>query len=71
MVLAKVECFEMAAIIVKQVRGMAGQCEANRKVVRALGLRKIGATRKHKDNNCTRGMINKVKHLISYELVAD
>ena len=61
----------MAAIMVKQVRGMAGQSEANRRVVRALGLRKIGATRKHKDNNCTRGMINKVKHLVKYELVEE
>ena len=34
--------------------------------IQALG--RIGETRTHKDNNCIRGMINKVKHLVSYEV---
>jgi len=58
----------MSEIVVKQTRSLIGQSEANRKVVKALGLRRIGHSKNHKDNNCIRGMINKVKHLISYEL---
>ena len=61
----------MSAIIVKQVRSGIGQPKDQRLVLRGLGLRKIGATNKIKDNNCTRGMINKVKHLVKYELVND
>lgn len=60
----------MAKIIVKQTRSLIGQAEANRKVVRGLGLGRIGKTKTHKDNNCIRGMINKVKHLVAFELVA-
>ncbi len=59
----------MAKIIVRQVGSFSKQPEAMRRVVRALGLRGIGKTREHNDNNCIRGMINKVKHLVSYEIV--
>ena len=40
-----------------------------RKVLDSLGLRKIGDSKVYKDNNCIRGMINKVPHLVSYEFV--
>ncbi len=58
----------MSEIVIKQHRSLIGQSEANRKVVKALGLGRIGRTKIHKDNNCIRGMINKVKHLVTYEL---
>ncbi|HPX90607.1 MAG TPA: 50S ribosomal protein L30 [Spirochaetota bacterium] len=35
-----------------------------RDTLRALGLRKINATREHADNAVIRGMIDKVKHLV-------
>ena len=57
-------------IIVKQTKSMISQPEKQRKILRALGLRKIGKTKTHNDNNCIRGMINQVKHLISYEVVS-
>ena len=60
----------MAKIVVTQIKGMAGQPESIRLVLRALGLRHISATREHKDNNCIRGMVNKVRHLIRFELKA-
>ncbi len=60
----------MANLIeVKQVRSTIGQAEKTRKVVAGLGLHGIGRMRTHKDNNCIRGMINKVKHLVSYRLI--
>jgi large subunit ribosomal protein L30 len=61
----------MANLIeVKQVRSTIGQAEKTRKVVAGLGLRGIGKVRMHKDNNCIRGMINKVKHLVCYRLIS-
>jgi len=58
----------MAQIVVTQRRSLISEPEKIRKVVLALGLGRIGNTRAHKDNNCIRGMVNKVRHLVSYEL---
>ena len=57
-------------IKVWQIKSTIGQAPRNIKVVRALGLRGFGQTRVHKDNNCIRGMINAVPHLVGYELIA-
>ena len=58
----------MSQIVVKQTRSLISEPEKLRKVVKALGLGRIGESKIHKDNNCIRGMINKVKHLVSYEV---
>lgn len=57
-------------IIVKQIKSKISQPEKQRKILRALGLRKIGKVKTHTDNNCIRGMINQVRHLVSYEIVS-
>lgn len=46
-------------------------CKSDRqkKIIASLGLRKINQTRLYPDNNCIRGMVNKVSHLVSYKLV--
>jgi len=59
----------MSQIKVTQTKSLIATPEAQRKVVRALGLGRIGKSNTLKDNNCIRGMVNKVKHLISYELL--
>ena len=59
----------MSSIKVRQVRSTIGVPSKLGKVVKALGLGKIGQEKIHKDNNCIRGMINKVPHLVSYELI--
>tara|TARA_B100002051_G_C16455896_1_gene496061 strand:+ start:275 stop:454 length:180 start_codon:yes stop_codon:yes gene_type:complete len=59
----------MEKIKVTQIKGFAGKPQKLIKVVKALGLSRPGQTRIHKDNNCTRGMINRVKHLVKYEWV--
>jgi large subunit ribosomal protein L30 len=56
-------------IRVRQVKSVITEPPASRKILWALGLRRIGVERTHKDNNCIRGMINKVRHLVSYEIV--
>jgi large subunit ribosomal protein L30 len=58
----------MSQIIVKQTRSTISEPEKIRKIVYALGLGRIGQSKAHKDNNCIRGMVNKVRHLVSYEL---
>lgn len=55
----------MLRIVLK--RSCIGIPPKQRKVVEALGLRKIGSAVKRADNSSTRGMINKVSHLISVE----
>ncbi len=56
-------------IKVVQVKSMIGNPEKIIKVVRALGLRRIGQSNILKDNNCIRGMVNKVRHLVDVELI--
>ena len=51
-------------IRIKQVRSSIS-CPADQgKTLRALGLGKIGRVVEVADNDCTRGMVFKVKHLI-------
>lgn len=51
-------------IEIKQIRSSIGKKPAQRATLRALGLRRINATRIHEDNAVIRGMIDKVRHLI-------
>ncbi|MBQ2017402.1 MAG: 50S ribosomal protein L30 [Alphaproteobacteria bacterium] len=54
----------MAKIIVKQVRSTIGRPEAQVKVVKALGLGRVGKTKEITDSESVRGMIAKVSHLV-------
>jgi large subunit ribosomal protein L30 len=54
----------MGEIIVKQIKSTIGRTPNQRKNLRALGLRRIGAQRKHKDTPIVRGMIKKVSFLV-------
>ncbi|MDD9951644.1 MAG: 50S ribosomal protein L30 [Zetaproteobacteria bacterium] len=59
----------MSQIKVTKVKSTIGQAAKVRNVLDSMGLRKIGSTRIYQDNNCIRGMINKVAHLVTYELI--
>jgi large subunit ribosomal protein L30 len=48
----------------KLVRSPIGGTERQRATVRALGLRKLQQVVEHADSPVTRGMINKVAHLV-------
>ena len=54
----------MAKIIVKQVKSIIGRREAQRKIVAALGLGRIGKTKELADTPAVRGMVAKVNHLV-------
>ncbi len=58
----------MAKIVVKQVKSTIGRPEAQVKIVKALGLGRIGKTKEMEDNAAVRGMVAKVSHLV--EIVA-
>ena len=48
-------------------RSWIGIPEKQRRVLEALGLKRIGKAVKRADDDSTRGMINKVSHLVSVE----
>lgn len=54
----------MAEIVVKQIKSSIGCTPKQKKNLRALGLRKLGAKRKHQDTAVIKGMIRKVDFLV-------
>jgi len=58
----------MATVRIKQVRSRIRCPKDQKRTLDALGLRKIGRVVEHNDNPAIRGMIEKVKHLVSIEL---
>ncbi len=48
-----------------------GTMEKQRKILRALGLRKIGMTIIRKEDPSLKGMIHKVSHMLDIEQVKD
>jgi len=57
----------MAKIKIKQVRSRIRCPKTQKLTLDALGLRKTGRIVEHEDNPAIRGMIEKVKHLVSVE----
>ncbi len=53
------------------VKSLIGNTPRNRATVKALGLRKISQSSLLPDNPAIRGMIHKVKHLLSVTVVED
>ena len=54
----------MAKIVVKQIKSVIGRPTAQRKVVAALGLGRIGKTNEVEDTPSVRGMVAKISHLV-------
>ena len=54
-------------IKVTLVKSAIGYDKRQAKIVEALGFKKLGQTRVLPDNNCIRGSIFKVKHLLKVE----
>jgi large subunit ribosomal protein L30 len=52
-------------------RSLIGKPEKLRKVVHALGLRKINQSVTHKDDPSIRGMIHKTSHMVEVSEVAE
>ncbi len=58
---------EAKKIRVTQIKSTIGYAENQERVIKALGLGKIGRYRDHYDTPEIRGMIFKVKHLVKVE----
>jgi len=58
------------ALRVKLVRGMSGHPENHRETLRGLGLTRVGRERILQDTPAIRGMVHKVRHLVSVDGVA-
>lgn len=54
-------------IKVTQIRSTINRIEDHKKVIKALGLGKIGRSRIHNDSPSIRGMIDKVSYLLKVE----
>jgi len=54
-------------IKVTQIRSTINRIEDHKRVIKALGLGRIGKSRIHNDSPTIRGMINKVGYLLKVE----
>ncbi len=54
----------MKMLKITQKRSLIGRPEKHRKIIAALGLRKINQSVTHNDTPVIRGMIHKVSHMI-------
>ncbi len=52
---------------ITQVRSIIGRPEKHKKIMRALGLKKMHMTVEHKADPSILGMANKVSHLVKVE----
>ena len=61
----------MAQLKITWTKSYIGKPQDQRKVVRALGLRRLHHTVTHGDTPTIRGMVNKVSHLLTVEEIAE
>ena len=57
----------MTKIRVKQVKSKIGRLQSQKRTLEALGLRKMNQVVEHEATPSIIGMVNTVKHLVSYE----
>ena len=57
----------MAKLKITQTKSAIGRTGNQKKIVAALGLRKLNMTVEHEDSPQIRGMLNKVHHLVKVE----
>ncbi len=55
---------EQAYITVKLVKSPIGYNKKQKETVKGLGLKKMNSEKRLKDTACTRGMVNKIPHLV-------
>ena len=58
------------ALKITQIKGLVGTKPNHRKNIEALGLKRIGHTVVKQDTPIIRGMVHKVRHLVTVEEVA-
>jgi large subunit ribosomal protein L30 len=58
----------MAKVIITQTKSRIGSTQNQRANLDALGLHKIGQTVEHNESKIILGMLEKVKHLVKFEV---
>ncbi len=61
----------MARLRIRQEKSGIGKIERHKRILRALGLKHPGCVVEHADTPTIRGMIEKVKYLVSVEVIED
>ena len=59
----------MATIKITKVKSAINRTANQKRILEALGLKKIGQTVEHNDTPNIIGMVNKVQHLVSVETI--
>ncbi|MBQ3493027.1 MAG: 50S ribosomal protein L30 [Clostridia bacterium] len=67
--MAKAKTAETAKIKVTLVKSTIAILPQHKKIVAALGLKKVRSFRIHEENPCILGMIAKVKYLVKVEKI--
>jgi large subunit ribosomal protein L30 len=57
----------MAKVRITQIKSSIGQSERQKRILAALGLKKMHQTVEHDDTPQVMGMVNKLKHLVKAE----
>jgi large subunit ribosomal protein L30 len=61
----------MSSLKITQTKSVIGSLGKHKRTVRALGLKRIRDSRVHSDTPQVRGMIHKVRHLVTVEEVEE
>ena len=61
----------MSYIYLTQVKSIIGSPPKVVRIVKGLGLGKIGKQKKYRDTPAIRGQINRISHLVRYEFKQD
>lgn len=61
----------MARLKIRQTRSGIGRIKEQKKILRALGLKHPGSVVEHDVSPTIQGMVNKVKHLVSVEIIGE
>jgi large subunit ribosomal protein L30 len=61
----------MSKLKITYTKSMIGYSRDQKETVRSLGLRKLNHSVIKPDNAAVRGMVNKIKHLVTVEEIAD
>ncbi len=67
--MAKAKNAEAGKIKVTLVKSTIATLPQHKKIVAALGLKKVNSFRIHEENACIMGMISKVKYLVKVEKI--
>jgi large subunit ribosomal protein L30 len=59
----------MAKVRITQIKSKIGQPERQKKILAALGIKKMHQTVEHEDTPQIMGMVEKLKHLVKVENV--